>query len=309
MGRGDAHGARLPCHGQAGGLGQAEDQVGVLHGLAGGALDQVVQRGHHDGPAAVGVGGHLQVHAVAAQRRGRRRPGSLGQHVHERLARRRPRAARPAAARRWRPHASRAVLVARMPRGIGASTGVNDSVTSTPAAAVSDCSISGVCWCTPPALYVDRAPMTSLACRCCRGGAAGARRTGGGDHDDVGRLDQAGCEQRREGQRHRRGVAARVGHPARTRQRGPGAGQLGQPVGPAAGVRAAVVGLPGGRAGEPEVGAEVDDRQLGGQLRRPARRTARAAGPGRPGRRRPARPARSGRRWCRRAAAAAGAAR
>ncbi len=49
-----------------------------------------------------------------------------------------------------------------MPRGIGASTGVKDSVTGSPAAADSDCSISGVCWCSPPALYADRAPITSL---------------------------------------------------------------------------------------------------------------------------------------------------
>jgi hypothetical protein len=39
-----------------------------------------------------------------------------------------------------------------MPRGIGASTGVNDSVTAAPAAADSACSISGVCWWLPPTL-------------------------------------------------------------------------------------------------------------------------------------------------------------
>ena len=60
------------------------------------------------------------------------------------------------------PADNRAVQVARIPRGIGASTGVNDSVTPVPAAADSDCSISGVCWCTPPALYGDSAPITSL---------------------------------------------------------------------------------------------------------------------------------------------------
>ena len=48
--------------------------------------------------------------------------------------------------------AALAVQVATMPRGIGASSGVNDSVTSVPATADSACSISGVCWCTPPTL-------------------------------------------------------------------------------------------------------------------------------------------------------------
>jgi hypothetical protein len=40
--------------------------------------------------------------------------------------------------------AGTAVTVARMPRGIGASTGVNDSVRAPVA-----CLISGVCWCSP----------------------------------------------------------------------------------------------------------------------------------------------------------------
>jgi len=47
------------------------------------------------------------------------------------------------------------VVVARMPRGIGARTGVNDTVTCSPAAPVSACSISGVCWWVPPTLYAD----------------------------------------------------------------------------------------------------------------------------------------------------------
>ena len=50
------------------------------------------------------------------------------------------------------PGASRAVEVARMPRGIGASTGVNDRVTAERLTVLRACSISGVCWCAPPAL-------------------------------------------------------------------------------------------------------------------------------------------------------------
>ena len=50
-----------------------------------------------------------------------------------------------------------------MPRGIGASSGVNDSVTCWPDASARDCSISGVCWCTPPTLYADIEPITCEA--------------------------------------------------------------------------------------------------------------------------------------------------
>ena len=48
---------------------------------------------------------------------------------------------------------------------MGASIGVNDTVTASPAAAVNVCSISGVCWWTPPTLYADTEPMTSLPSR------------------------------------------------------------------------------------------------------------------------------------------------
>jgi len=72
----------------------------------------------------------------------------------------------PAAAAPGQFPASRAVQVARMPRGIGASSGVNETVTrgapaaslssrpaASPAAVIaspSACSISGVCRCVPP---------------------------------------------------------------------------------------------------------------------------------------------------------------
>ena len=53
-----------------------------------------------------------------------------------------------------------------MPRGIGASVGVNDTVTGPAPAAVRFCSISGVCRWTPPTPYGDIAPMTSAPSRC-----------------------------------------------------------------------------------------------------------------------------------------------
>ena len=48
-----------------------------------------------------------------------------------------------------------------MPRGIGASTGVNETVTGLPATAVRFWIISGVCRCTPPTPYALADPITS----------------------------------------------------------------------------------------------------------------------------------------------------
>ncbi len=56
-----------------------------------------------------------------------------------------------------------------MPRGIGASIGVNDTRAGRPpAASASACSISGVCRCAPPAWYAETEPMTSLPSRSAR---------------------------------------------------------------------------------------------------------------------------------------------
>ena len=92
----------------------------------------------------VGVQLGLQVHRVGAERgRGVRLP-AVRQQVHERLAGvglpQRPAHLLGGQPRR----AGRAVTVARMPRGIGASTGVSDSVRAPVA-----CWISGTCWCAP----------------------------------------------------------------------------------------------------------------------------------------------------------------
>ena len=50
-----------------------------------------------------------------------------------------------------------------MPRGIGTSSGVKETVGVTPVASARACSISGVCRCTPPTWYADTEPITSLA--------------------------------------------------------------------------------------------------------------------------------------------------
>ena len=58
---------------------------------------------------------------------------------------------------------------ARMLRGMGASTGVKDTVTRTPATAERFWTISGVCRWPPPTPYALAAPITSEASRCGRG--------------------------------------------------------------------------------------------------------------------------------------------
>src|SRR5271165_6066894 len=65
--------------GQAGRLRQAEHEVGDLDGLAGRALDQVVQCADDDGAAGVRVGRRLQVGGVGAEGGAGDRPPALGQ--------------------------------------------------------------------------------------------------------------------------------------------------------------------------------------------------------------------------------------
>ncbi len=103
------------------------------------------------------------------------------------------------------------------------------------------------------------------------GGLAGAAGAGGGDHDDVV-VDQPLLDGRGQAERGDRRVAAGDRDPRRLPQHVALAGELGQAVGPGAGVGAAVELLPLGGVLEPVVGAAVDDE------RRPRRARA-AIGP------------------------------
>jgi hypothetical protein len=58
------------------------------------------------------------------------------------------------------------VQVARIPRGIGASTGVNDTQTRSPATPERFWLISGLCRCVPAAPYTLAEPITSEPSRC-----------------------------------------------------------------------------------------------------------------------------------------------
>ncbi len=53
-----------------------------------------------------------------------------------------------------------------MPRDIGTSTGVNETLTGWSAYGVRFCSISGVCRWTPPTPYAEAEPITSAPSRC-----------------------------------------------------------------------------------------------------------------------------------------------
>ena len=96
---------------------------------------------------------------------------------------------------------------------------------------------------------------------------AGAGRAAGGDDDEVVGLDHVGVQQRGKAERDRGGVAARVGHPAGTGEGDSRARQLGEAVGPGAGVVAGVPPLPGRGILQPEVRAEVDHERVGRQRR------------------------------------------
>src|SRR5215467_6943488 len=78
---------RHPAGGEARRFGQAEHEVGVLNGLPGGSLAEVVDGRDHGGPAGPGIGRGLQVHGVRPGDRARGGPASVGEHAHERLAR------------------------------------------------------------------------------------------------------------------------------------------------------------------------------------------------------------------------------
>ena len=97
------------------------------------------------------------------------------------------------------------------------------------------------------------------------GGATGARGAADGDHRDGG-LDEVLGDRGQQRQQRRGRIAARHRDRRGAAQPLPCAGQLGQPVGPAAGVRRAVELLPRGRVGEPEVRAAVDDQGVGAEL-------------------------------------------
>ena len=144
-GGGDAHGA-TPFDGQAGGLGQAEHEVGVLHRLAGRALAEVVDRADDDDPAGVArrrppAGGTV----FDAERRRGVRPAARRAARARTARRRRPRRSAsctaPAGDAAGRPRRARREDAARHRRQHRRERQRDRSPPRR------RCSISGTCWC------------------------------------------------------------------------------------------------------------------------------------------------------------------
>src|SRR5271165_59505 len=212
--------------GQAGRLWQAEHEVGDLDGLAGRTLDQVVQGADDDGAAGVPVGRHLQVGGVGAEGGASDRPPALGQHVHEgfpvvslaehlpqlasRCARPRGAGSQDAAGHRGQRRGERDSH--RRRGGQPTPFGIN------------------------VLLYFRRVPVG--AADLVRGHrpqdlggkqlgpqrTTGAGRARGGHDHDVGRLGQAGGQQRRQREDRGGSVAAGRGHRGGRPDRVPGTG-------------------------------------------------------------------------------------
>ena len=106
-----------------------------------------------------------------------------------------------------------------MPRDIGTSTGVNETVGAPwRRRRGGSAAISGVCRCPPPTPYALAEPISSEPSRCGLSDAAGAGGSAGGDDDDVVAVDQPAGDRGQQGQRGRGRVAAGHGDP-------PGAGE------------------------------------------------------------------------------------
>ena len=146
------------------------------------------------------------------------------------------------------PAAIRAVEVARIPRDIGTSTGVNEIADARRRpAAVRFCTISGVCRWMPPTAYADADPAISLGEQV--GAQATSRRPRFRPRGRTTRSSASITPAAMPGARPERDggdVAAGDRDPGRADQlialllRPAGEQQLGQPVGPGAGVLAAV---------------------------------------------------------------------
>ena len=212
------------------------------------------------------VDGHLHVHRVGAQHRLRLRPLPAGQQPDEGLVgvgRRvhlvrllgaesvgdRSRAGGEDAARHRHQHRGEGD-----PRGRRAAVGeVLDEFGNVPVHATH-------------AVRTGRSHQLRAEQVRLEGPARPGRAAGGHDHH-VGGVGQSGRDGGQQGQRRGRRVATRYRDPPRPRQLLPLPGQLGQPVGPGAGVRRTVEGRPGVGIGKSEVRSAVDDHGVGIKLR------------------------------------------
>ena len=167
-----------------------------------------------------GSSGDLQVHAVGAVRRSRARQLAGGQHMDERLVVVGRVQGVAQDVRAETPGAVRAVQVARIPRDIGASVGVNSIETGCPGCEAQRLlHLGGVLMGAAHLVRAHRAHDLARQ-QAVAGLAAGAGGAGGGHDDDVLRLHQVRGQQGSQGQGDRRRVAAGVRYPRSRRRAG-----------------------------------------------------------------------------------------
>ena len=273
---GHAHGA-TPFTGRPVVSGEPERDVGGLDGGTRGALDQIVDRADRrrrgpparrreadergvraDGVARARERSRRAARARRARRRRRRLPGVA--HV----------------APRSTPGASRAVEVARIPRDIGTSTGVNEMLTSVAARPRSGSARSRGCadGCRPPDTRMPTRRSRSRAARSSGLLPAPEVPTASTATRSCGSITPAAMPGARPSViavTLQPGTAIRVAPTRLSRWRSAvlaAEQQLGQPVGPRAEVLAAVELGPRGRVGQPVIGAAVDDEHVIRKLRR-----------------------------------------
>ena len=150
---------------------------------------------------------------------------------------------------------------------MGTNVGVKDTVTGSPAALDSPCSISGVCRCPPPTPYGLMEPMTSAANQVDLGCLAGTGGTGGGDNHDVVRQEEIVGEAGRQGEQGRRRVAAGNGDARGTLERFTLAREFREAVGPRARMGGTVELFPGRGVLQAVVSTGVDHYSALRQLR------------------------------------------
>ena len=154
-----------------------------------------------------------------------------------------------------------------MPRGIGASVGVNEKPALCPTPRRVPARFRACAGALRP--LDTRKPSPSPRLRAATGSAPGRPGgAGGGDNHDVARLRDAAGQQWRERQDGRGGEASRRRHPAGGHDPLTGTGELGQAVQPSSVMRCFVEFFPITWIGEAEARAEVDDRLAGGKARR-----------------------------------------
>ncbi|CCH71807.1 hypothetical protein BN11_110027 [Nostocoides australiense Ben110] len=255
---------------QAGEFGQAEGEVQALHGGAGGALGEIVDRRDGDQPTLPRIHGDLQVHRVGAEDIAGARPDAVLEQDDARLA-----------------FVCRGIGLAQLPgaRAGGQSRGGGgqDAPGHGREGGRERDTRGRPCGSREVLLDLRRMPVPTPDAVGRHGphhlgaeemwfaGFARSRGAGGCDDDDVRGVEEAGAQAGCEGQADAGRIAAGNGDPLRAGEQIALVAfcerEFRKAVGPGPGIRRVVEGGPVPLVLEAEVGAAVDDDDLVGQLR------------------------------------------